>query len=393
MKIVKINEYHKEDWKWAVWEAILQGDIEGFKRLCGKEFEAVSAVESSKGNIFNWGCKEGELEIVKFLTRSEDFRRLGHRSIGIHSREADEGFIGACARGQWEVIKILMEDQDLASEEEKKGLRQRMQSGFEVACLNGHLKVVQELVRGESGDEKKGSLIDIRGNSDRGFREACSEGHFEIVKFLKSNPQWVQKENGEKRQWSNEKEGLRGAVEHGHVEIVDWLVRSKDQENGGQDGIRMQEDWENWMIWALDSGVERMVHYCFEIQKDGDRKRRWLKENESALEGACDNENWEVARWLIRAGVKVSQRGVKKIKEYQELKDLGLAMEELGVFKRAVKRERSGNAFKASLGRFAKAVRKKMESENGSNSERDVEQRMEVSERGPAEIVTRARRL
>lgn len=121
---------------------------------------------------FNTACRNGQLDIVKYLLTSHDLEK--HAKINAND---GWGFIWACQNGYLDIIKYLLTSPDL-----KKHVRISTQNYYGVywACQGGHLDVVEYLL--SSPELKKHA--NIHANNDLAFIGACKNEEMNIVNYL-----------------------------------------------------------------------------------------------------------------------------------------------------------------------------------------------------------------
>ena len=76
-----------------------------------------------------------------------------------------------------EIVKYLLPNPDL---KEHANIHADNDSGFRLACANGHLEIVKYLLTSHELKEH----ANIHADNDSGFRLACFDGHLELVKYL-----------------------------------------------------------------------------------------------------------------------------------------------------------------------------------------------------------------
>lgn len=94
--------------------------------------------------FFQEACQNGYVELVRFLTTSEDLRSAGYPAINIHQFN-ESAFRMACANGHLEVVKFLVDSESLV----ECGHRlmdlngKRAQYGIERAWKRGKRQVIR----------------------------------------------------------------------------------------------------------------------------------------------------------------------------------------------------------------------------------------------------------
>lgn len=169
--------------------------------------------------------KEGNVEIIKWFMRTKEK----------HSRSTC--FIGACTRGNIELVKLMMgikgeykqENIDIFDMIPDNKLRltdSEWDNGFKNACYGGHMDIINLMIgHGVSwyyGFEGacEGGHMDIielmisKGENswNTGLYYACKGGHMDIIKLLIDKGA---------NSWNN---GLDGACVGGHMNIVKFMI-------------------------------------------------------------------------------------------------------------------------------------------------------------------------
>ena len=111
---------------------------------------------------FHEACKNGNLRAITNL--------LNNHNIDVHV-DNEDGFRLACYNGHLNVVQYLLKNNfniDVHAENE---------DGFRVACGNGHLNVVQYLLENNFN-------IDVHAENEYGFIWACCYGRLNVVKYL-----------------------------------------------------------------------------------------------------------------------------------------------------------------------------------------------------------------
>ena len=95
----------------------------------------------------------------------------------LNKEELNNQFINACRDGHLEVVKYLLTSPKL---KKHANIHEEKDSGFRWACEKGRLEVVKYLLTSAELTEH----ADIHAINDLGFIWACEKGHLEVVKCL-----------------------------------------------------------------------------------------------------------------------------------------------------------------------------------------------------------------
>lgn len=178
-----------EEWESCFWEACEDGDIKEVQRLCSKEFDQINNLKESGEEGLIKACIKGHLNVVRFLTTSEDLKNSGHDwvslTVGTGGFERCEGLIEACLNNHLEIVKWFMTSKDCESiREQWEGFQEEAVMGFIWACDQGNLEVVKFLLMGEEMKKAGQAWVNIHEEEDKGFRKAWMKGQKEIVKWM-----------------------------------------------------------------------------------------------------------------------------------------------------------------------------------------------------------------
>ena len=142
----------------AVPHASANGDLKMVKYLIDK-CEPSQRLDICNNSII-WACRNGHLEVLRFLTET----------YGADVQIDDNRLIqDACENGYLAVVKYLIEACGV-------NVQANHNSAFFCACTNGHLEVVKYLI------EKCG--VDACVENNYAVQFACRYGQLEVVKYL-----------------------------------------------------------------------------------------------------------------------------------------------------------------------------------------------------------------
>ncbi|CAE7539547.1 unnamed protein product [Symbiodinium sp. KB8] len=92
---------------------------------------------------------------------------------------AEAGFRLACYNGHIDVVCELLALTGDRAVDVHAGFDGRPGAGFWIACANGHIEVVHELLTLSEHRE-----VDVHVDGEDGFRVACEHGHVDVVREL-----------------------------------------------------------------------------------------------------------------------------------------------------------------------------------------------------------------
>lgn len=135
-----------EQWSSKFWGSCMTGDLDSIKTLCNREYSFISDIHGDREKGFRLACYRGHLEVVKFLTTSQDLLEAGHTFVNIHVLSGS-GIRGAFVNGHLDVIQYLIEDNNLkASGHINVNIHAENDRLFELACTYRRLKVLSWLI-------------------------------------------------------------------------------------------------------------------------------------------------------------------------------------------------------------------------------------------------------
>lgn len=124
---------------------------------------------------FNDACKNNDMESIRYLTKSEEFRDLVHPYLG-------DGFISAVILNHLEVVKYLLTE---------PGLTVNVPIGFHnhdalsFACQKGHIELVRYLLTSSDLKQK----ADIHARADEALCKALRFDNVEVLDYLLASPE------------------------------------------------------------------------------------------------------------------------------------------------------------------------------------------------------------
>ena len=184
--------------------------------------------DPSGNKAIHIACQEGHLEIVEFLTDSNQPSHWVLEQITLENRkDGASPFIYASFYGHAKIVKHLLQSfyklvpRNRLKEYESKAFRANSaEHAFHYAIEKGHIEVVKVFMEYEFELSLTWKL-----NSDyiEGIDSAAVHGHLEIVKYLL--PYWENDclDAGEPFEELYERL-LRRAASSGHLEIMKWLI-------------------------------------------------------------------------------------------------------------------------------------------------------------------------
>ena len=166
------------------------------------------------GDCFKWCCREGHLEVVKWLwyifsNEKSSFRNIiSRRSISTHN-ESD--FVWCCSNGQLDVAKWMWE-----VAKESINIHVNKHHVFLWCCESGQLDVVKWLW------EVNKENINIHYNSEIAFIMSCGNGYLNVAKWL-----WdvcsESKLNEKIDIHIKNEQSFIMSYEGGHMDVTKWL--------------------------------------------------------------------------------------------------------------------------------------------------------------------------
>lgn len=159
------------------------GDFDAVKRLCGPQFRSIADPHYNHDQGFRWACENGHLDIVKFLSTSDELQASGHSLVDIHADD-EHALRWSCHNGHLEIVQFLTTSPLLLSLTSPPDIHANDDQSFQWACENGHLEIVKFLTTSAELRRAGCDFANIHGFNDYPFELACRFGHLEIVRFL-----------------------------------------------------------------------------------------------------------------------------------------------------------------------------------------------------------------
>lgn len=148
----------------------IKGDIDELKNILKQQ--NINERNEHNKTPFGLACEYGNIEIVKLLMKSDNFRGLNEK-IGFGS----SSFATACFEGHVEIVKLLMNTYGF------NGLNGKNYSGWTpimYACFNNKIEIVKILINAPGFN----SLYEQSDIGITPFATACMYGRIEIVKLI-----------------------------------------------------------------------------------------------------------------------------------------------------------------------------------------------------------------
>lgn len=271
-------------------------------RISGALVDANSA--NSLG--FRMALQGEKWDVVKFLTTSEAIRRGGNSFADIHA-DGNFGFEQLCKKGNIEMVKWLSMSKEVRQAGHKKIKQYGIEMGFEEACEAGNKEIIELLTVSEEWRDGGYEWVDVRSNEGAGFRWACNENRQEVVRFLMSDERLKKTPLGVLDPLKDReliRNGFKMGCKSGSLEVVKYI----DSQIRGQ--------------WKIDLNEKEFEDVCRNAKRRGDWSTvQWLITQEMVgitedLKSTC--KHYPEAMALISAK-----------QEYQELNDELLGLQEI----------------------------------------------------------------
>lgn len=141
------------EWNIEFLKACLNGEIDRVQSLTtDPEYLQVVDIHHNGEEGFEAACKNGHLEVVKFLTSSEKLLWAGHSLVGLSLKES-YGFLWACCEGHLEIVRWLTSSEEMKRAQKASGcwagysnIHASQEYGFRIACEKRQVDVVRWLL-------------------------------------------------------------------------------------------------------------------------------------------------------------------------------------------------------------------------------------------------------
>lgn len=221
----------KEQWQWSFIEACENGDLGAVRELCRAKKRKIAELHHEDELGFCLACSKRHLEIVKFLTRSEELRKEGFKPINLHGKNK-EGLIMACFLGQLKMVEFLTSSAELKSAGlERADLKAQKGAGLTWAIAKGNFEIVQYWMERLDFKEMKTRDQEFwRMAVEDGLEIALEKEGFNKIErtieycFGKSELGRIDRKDREWQDWKY----WRSACKGGKRENIKWLIMRKD---------------------------------------------------------------------------------------------------------------------------------------------------------------------
>lgn len=201
----KINT--PQTWRSSLIQACDCGDLNKVRELCQSKYRAIADLHADEELGFRIACSKGHLEVVKFLTMSEDLIKEGFERVNLHEKN-EGGLITACFLGRLSIVKFLTSSREL----KEAGL----------------------------------TWADPKAKNGAGLTWAIAKGHLEVVKY------WFEDLNvgqvGEPLWRMAIQDGLMEAFEKESIKNIETTLEYCF-ENPELKAARKKEEWQEWKYW------------------------------------------------------------------------------------------------------------------------------------------------
>lgn len=295
-----------DDWIQDFENAAVTGDLNQFKVLCSKEYSEISCVNQELNQAFRFACAYGHLNIVRFLTTSQEFLNLGYQWVNLAKPSRHQGLRFACINGHLEIIRYLVESIEIKNAGQKVNLHDNDEEAFRFACSHGHLEVIKYLTTSPELLAAGHTFVDIHALNEEGLQQACSEGHLDVVKFLTTSADLRAAGHYFPDIHATNDLAFQRACQGGHLEVVKFLLMSPELEKSG------------YPFCEGSSFVD--------VHADDDADWRVL----------CQREYWDVVEWLLfeygvdeTPKIEASKKQYPQVQEYFRIRDEKLEFKDL----------------------------------------------------------------
>ena len=253
---------------------------------CGASLKRHDPLE--KKSLLIMACQFGALEMVEYLLNKYSEFYITNKNIDVIDSRKRTALMYACQRGHYDIVNCLIQHKaniNIVSQYSGNAL------GY--ACEVGNSQIVKLLL-------DSGSDIDIPGKfGETEFIKGCKSNFMALVKYLIEYKADINIQD--RRGYT----GLMRACENKNLEMILFLV-----EQGAN--IHLCNDYGyNAFIMLCDDYRNIKIIKRF-IQKGINMHHRTKKDGITALIMACDHEQYELAKYLIRKGSSVNEYDWKR---------------------------------------------------------------------------------
>ena len=287
-------------------------------RQCENEFRKYTRLMRDK-NFFKKMCEFGNLEFVEWAiklifsglmineTASSQFELLN--ALQIHGLFLNE-FKNACKNGHLEIAKIFFKNIGHISEYignttkfdlvKNIALNQDKEFIFGQVCINGHMRVVEWLIK--LLHENK-FIIDIHYHQEHIFRHVCSKGDFEMMKLLMDLSQTMNYEMINYR--AKNDFAFRHLCANGHLEQAKWLLKFSIEQKNVVDVNSLKDYAFRHACKGHLEVVEWLINLSqtLDFVKDIDIHAK----QEYAFRKSCKHNHIYIIKWLMKYSYEKNQ--------------------------------------------------------------------------------------
>jgi len=164
-------DVNQADMSWSpLIYAVQVGNLEMVQLLLQDPRVDVNQKDLKSASAFYIACRNGELEIVKLMTKRKDVR--------INETIIENGWTPlmiACELGHHDIVNVLLELESI----QLNLINKHGETALFIACRNGHSEIVKLMLEQDSLD------VNICNNyGDNPLLTACSFGHIKVVELL-----------------------------------------------------------------------------------------------------------------------------------------------------------------------------------------------------------------
>jgi hypothetical protein len=220
-------------------------------------------------------CKDGDLDLVKFLLNDNELPLKAELYYITDKMEFANSLLAACANGRLNIVEYLCLSEDL---KDKTRPSNEIEAALSVAAAYGYLDIVKFFLT-----NKNVEYIDIYKNSNA-FVSACGSGQLDIVKYLISSPE-IKKHIDPNKYVS----GFKKACTNNYVNIAQFFLEDTDllQELTPAD---YKDIFANVCYYNAVNALNYLLENTY-IDEHADTTKHFIR--------AIDNKNIEMIQYFI----------------------------------------------------------------------------------------------
>lgn len=180
---LNIQPFNPWQWRDLFLKSCQTGGLDTIKRLCETDLKTIADIHFNNEKGFQLACYNGHLDIVKFLTTSQELQAAGHTFVDIHAN-VEEGFRSAFRVRQFEIIKFLTTSQELVAAGHRLVPVELNEDDYHWLCIYGELEMIRFFATSPELVAAGHALQKFDYHDEQAFQLACHHEHWNLIHWL-----------------------------------------------------------------------------------------------------------------------------------------------------------------------------------------------------------------